>query len=150
MTRRAFTQEKTNLGRGEVSVTLSRNREYSDIDCTLAVKTGGDIFKKVNAAAVKQSLKNLIMTNTFEKPFRPEFGANLRGLLFELADEGTDYFVIERLKRIMEEQEPRADILNIIVSNALEIRNHIAITITFKVVNYQQTFSLTANLERLR
>ena len=150
MTRRAFTQEKTNLGRGEVSVTLSRNREYSDIDCTLAVKTGGDIFKKVNAAAVKQSLKNLIMTNTFEKPFRPEFGANLRGLLFELADEGTDYFVIERLKRIVEEQEPRANILDIIVSNALEIRNHISITITFKVMNYQQTFSLTANLERLR
>lgn len=150
MTRRAFTQEKTNLGRGEVSVTLSRNREYSDIDCTLAVKTGGDIFKKVNAAAVKQSLKNLIMTNTFEKPFRPEFGANLRGLLFELADEGTDYFVIERLKRIVEEQEPRANILDIIVSTAQTIRNHIAITITFKVVNYQQTFSLTANLERLR
>lgn len=148
MTRRAFTQEKTNLGRGEVSVTLSRNREYSDIDCTLAVKTGGDIFKKVNAAAVKQSLKNLIMTNTFEKPFRPEFGANLRGLLFELADEGTDYFVIERLKRIVEEQEPRANILDIIVSTAQTIRNHIAITITFKVVNYQQTFSLTANLER--
>lgn len=150
MTRRAFTQEKTNLGRGEVSVTLSRNREYSDIDCTLAVKTGGDIFKKVNAAAVKQSLKNLIMTNTFEKPFRPEFGANLRGLLFELADEGTDYFVIERLKRIVEEQEPRANILDIIVSTAQTIRNHIAITITFKVMNYQQTFSLTANLERLR
>ena len=150
MTRRAFTQEKTNLGRGEVSVNLSRNREYSDIDCTLAVKTGGDIFKKVNAAAVKQSLKNLIMTNTFEKPFRPEFGANLRGLLFELADEGTDYFVIERLKRIVEEQEPRANILDIIVSTAQTIRNHIAITITFKVMNYQQTFSLTANLERLR
>ena len=90
------------------------------------------------------------MTNTFEKPFRPEFGANLRGLLFELADEGTDYFVIERLKRIVEEQEPRANILDIIVSTAQTIRNHIAITITFKVMNYQQTFSLTANLERLR
>ena len=130
MTRRAFTQEKSNLGRGEVSVTLSRNREYSDIDCTLAAKTGGDIFKKVNAAAVKQSLKNLVMTNTFEKPFRPEFGANLRGLLFELADEGTDYFVIERLKRIIEKQEPRADIIDIIISSALSIRNHIEITIT--------------------
>lgn len=150
MTRRAFTQEKSNLGRGEVSVALSRNREYSDIDCTLAVKTGGDIFKKINAAAVKQALKNLVMTNTFEKPFQPQFGANLRGLLFELADEGTDYFVIERLKRIIETQEPRASILDITVSNGLGIRNHIAITITFKVMNYQQTFSLSVNLERLR
>jgi len=150
MTRRAFSREKTNLGNGEVSVALSRNREYSDIDCTLAVKTSGDVFKKLNAAAVKQSLKNLVMTNAFEKPFQPNFGANIRILLFELMDEGDDYFVMRRLKRTIEDYEPRANVISVKVASSTGHPNHLAISIVFKVVNFRETYTLTTNLERLR
>ena len=61
MTRRAFAQETTNLGTNTVGV--SRQIQYSDIDLTLGVKPTGDVYKKLDAAAVRQSVKNLIMTN---------------------------------------------------------------------------------------
>ena len=60
-----------------------RNREYSDIDLSFLKSASGDVFKKTSAAAVKQSVKNLLMTNWGEKPFRPVFGGNLNDLLFE-------------------------------------------------------------------
>ena len=77
MTRRAFSQEDGgDLGTNNVSV--SRKVQYKDIDLTLAVKpTSGDVYKKLDAASVKQAVKNLIMTNELEKPFRPNNGANL-------------------------------------------------------------------------
>ena len=64
----------------------ARKRVYSDIDLTFAKKLDGDVFKKQNAAAVKQSIKNLLMTNYMEKPFQPFFGGNMSDFLFELND----------------------------------------------------------------
>jgi len=55
------------------ALTTSRSRVYSDIDLSFAVNTStGDIFKKKDAAAVKQSVKNILQTNRFEKPFKPD------------------------------------------------------------------------------
>jgi len=70
---------------GSSSIIGSRTKVYKDIDLTFAAKPSGEIFKKTDAAAVKQAVKNLMLTNHFEKPFQPTFGANLRDLLFELS-----------------------------------------------------------------
>ena len=65
------------------SIVTTRNRKYSDLDLTFAARTTGDIFKKTDAAAVKQSVKTILQTNFGEKPFQPNFGADLRSRLFE-------------------------------------------------------------------
>ena len=81
-----FSTEDGNLNS---SIRVVKEREYSDIDLSLGARTStdGDVFRKTDAASVKQAVKNLIMTNRFEKPYRPNYGANLGGMLFELMSE---------------------------------------------------------------
>ena len=150
MTRRAFSQEDGgDLETNNVSV--SRKVQYKDIDLTLAVKpTSGDVYKKLDAASVKQAVKNLIMTNELEKPFRPNYGANLRDLLFELADYGDDYIIEERIINSIERFEPRAEIVDIRVSEVDGYKNTIDTTITFKILNTSEVVEFTTNLARLR
>ena len=58
---RVFSQEDGNLQVQPVNT--SRSVSYKDIDLTFAAKASGDVFKKNDAAAVKQSVKNVILTN---------------------------------------------------------------------------------------
>ena len=84
VTRRVLSTEDGNL---QKSVLISsRSVDYVDIDLAFANRPSGDVYKKRDAAAVKQSIKNILLTNHYEKPFQPFFGSNLRGMLFELAD----------------------------------------------------------------
>ena len=62
---------------------------------------------------MKQSVKNLMLTNYFEKPFQPLFGGNLRELLFDLADEDAEEDIEERVKNAIGTFEPRAQALNV-------------------------------------
>ena len=66
---RAFAVEDKNLN--QASIIVSRNKLYRDIDLSFTVKPSGEIYKKIDAGAVKQSIKNLLLTNHFEKPFLP-------------------------------------------------------------------------------
>ena len=81
----------TEDGKLNTSVRLTGERLYTDFDLVFEKKTStdGDIFKKTDASAVKQAIKTLLLTNRFEKPYRPQFGADLYSLLFGLADEET-------------------------------------------------------------
>ena len=115
---------------------VTKERIYSDIDLTLGARTStdGDVFKKTDAASVKQALKTLILTNRFEKPYKPSFGANLSGLLFELADEDTGEEVLTRIKAAIDKYEPRVKTLDIKVT-AKPDYNSINVIIEFRVVN---------------
>ena len=57
---------------------LTRSKTYKDIDLTFTARTSGDDFKKNDAAAVKQAVKNLLMTNRSEKPFDNYYGGNFK------------------------------------------------------------------------
>ena len=127
----------------------SRTREYKDIDLTFANKPSGEIFKKVDAAAVKQAVKNLILTNYFEKPFQPKFGGNLRDMLFDLADDDAEEDIEERIKNAISIFEPRAQTLNV-TAVATPDRNSIRVTVEFRVINTQETVTVTTVLARLR
>ena len=110
MARRAFAQEDGNLN--TASVKSSRVRQYIDIDLAFANKpSSGEIYKKTDAASVKQAVKTLVLTNKLEKPFRPDFGGDVRGLLFELADYGADDVVKEDIIDNIERYEPRAEVI---------------------------------------
>lgn len=144
---RAFSVEDGNIGiRTILSAT---NRTYSDIDLTFAKKATGDVFKKEHAAAVKQAVKNLLLTNFSEKPFQPRFGGNLNSLLFALNTDIDDAELKEQIATAIETFEPRAEVLNI-TSNLREDSHEIKVTVTFKVVNTSQVVTTDINLTRLR
>tara|TARA_X000001382_G_scaffold87034_2_gene62053 strand:+ start:1555 stop:1998 length:444 start_codon:yes stop_codon:yes gene_type:complete len=138
-------------GNTSVSTILSsRTRTYKDIDLTFTNKAdSGEIFKKEESAAVKQAVKNLIMTNFGEKPFLPQFGGDLRSMLFDLADEETEEEIEESIISAINVHEPRARTLNVRASSNPD-RNSIDVKITFQVINTQEKVSLSIVLARLR
>jgi len=146
--RRAFAQEDRDLQ--TASVSTSRVREYSDIDLTFTAKpTSGEIYKKTDAAAVKQSIKTLVLTNLLEKPFSPDFGGHLQGQLFELADRGKSASLKRGIMQNIDVYEPRAKVLDVVV-NLQPDRNSLDVTIKFKVVNTEERVEFTTTLARLR
>lgn len=131
------------------SIISSRTRSFSDIDLSFAKKPSGDIYKKVDAAAVKQSVINIVTTNRFEKPFNPSFGADVTGLLFELADGRRNYVVKKQIEDVVYRYEPRADILDISCTTLPDV-NTLGVKITFKVVNTEEVVSISTTVSRLR
>jgi phage baseplate assembly protein W len=144
------TKLSTEDGHLDVSTLIgTRSKVYKDIDLTFANRPSGEIFKKEAAAAVKQSVKNLMLTNYFEKPFQPLFGGNLREMLFDLADEDAEEDIEERVKNAIGVFEPRAQALNV-TAIATPDRNSIRVTVEFRVINTQETVTVTTVLARLR
>ena len=139
--------EDKNLGISSINTT--RQKVYKDIDLTFTAKLSGDLFKKIDAAAVKQAVINLIRTNHFEKPFLPKFGGNIRALLFELADEETSEDIIQNIRAAIGRFEPRAEVLDIKAEVNLD-GNSIAVTVEFRVINTQEQVTFTTVLARLR
>lgn len=135
-----------------VALVTNRKRVYSDIDLTFARNTANDddIFKKKDAAAVKQAVKNLILTNEAEKPFRPRFGANLTGMLFELVnDEDAEEDIRERIYDVIEQYEPRATVEDLEVF-LNEDQNRLSVKLKFRILNIDVIDTLETTVTRFR
>jgi len=147
MPTRAFSIEDGNLG--SKTILTSRTKSSQDIDLSFAKKPSGDIFKKTDAAAVKQAVKNLLLTNFSEKPFLPRFGGNLNSLLFALNTDIDDEDLEEQIINAIEIYEPRARVTNI-SSNLSDDDHQIKVTVTFKIINTNETVTTNIDLTRLR
>ena len=147
MVTKAFAVEDGNLQTR--SILTARNKLFNDIDLTFANRPSGDLYKKTDAAAVKQAVKNLLLTNQFEKPFQPEFGGNLSRLLFELVDNDTAFEIESIVKNSIARFEPRA-LVQRVITNLQPDANSIAISVVFQVVNTQEVVTLETTITRLR
>lgn len=145
---KALSAEDGSIG-AVTTLQASRRRAYKDIDLTFASRPSGDIYKKVDAAAVKQAVKNIVSTNILEKPFNSIFGADVRNLLFELADDLTANELEQQIAAAIITYEPRAQILNINASLQPD-QNSVNISITFKVINVDEIVTFSTTLSRLR
>lgn len=145
--RRVLSTEDGNLQKS--TLISSRAVDYLDIDLTFAKRPSGDVYKKKDAAAVKQSIKNLLLTDYYEKPFQPFFGGNLRAMLFELADDDTEDEIRSNIVTAINNYEPRVEIQNIDV-NVLPDQNDMRVSIVFKVISTEELVTFTTNLSRLR
>ena len=143
---RAYSTEDTNLSK---SLTSSRGTDYKDIDLAFAAKPAGDVFKKTDAAAVKQAVKNLLLTNRGEKPFQPDFGADLNEVLFNLDTEFDPDFVQDLIAEAIKNFEPRALVLSVSVSTDGD-NNRLDATVEFQVVNTEEIVTTEVSLARLR
>ena len=131
------------------TIITSRAKLQRDIDLSFTAKPNGDLYLKKDAAAVTQALKNLIQTNFMEKPFLPNYGANLRAMLFELADDDTEEEMAEQIMRTISAFEPRAKVVGLDVT-ANQDQNSVSVTIDYQVVNTDEVISFTTSISRLR
>ena len=145
---RKFAADDANLSSG--SIIVSRTKEHSDIQLSFQPVPGsGDIYISKDAAAVKQAVKTLIMTNPGEVPFAPSQGAGIRSFLFDLNDTFTAYEIEQSIRNTIENYEPRARIRKIEAAMRRD-GNTANITIEFQVVSTNETVVLRATVERLR
>ena len=131
---------------------IDRNvRQYTDLDLFFAKKsTSKDISKVTDIQAVKRSIRNLVLTNHYEKPFHPEIGSGVRGILFELMSPLTAHVLTRKIETVIENFEPRARLMSVTAFPNLD-RNEYECTIQFYVVNTPtELVDLTVFLERLR
>ena len=131
---------------------ISRNvRQWTDLDLFFGKKaTSKDISKVTDIQAVKRSIRNLVLTNHYEKPFHPEIGSGVRDMLFEPMTPLTAYMLARQVENVVENWEPRARLIGVRASPNLD-RNEYEITIEFYVVNTPtELVDLTIFLERLR
>ena len=144
---KAFSLEDGNLG--SKSIIAARELVYSDIDLTFTAKPSGDIYKKTDAADVKQSVKNLLMTNYTEKPFNMKFGGNLNDFLFEL-DTDTDMGLLaDQIIEKVDLYEPRAQVISV-DANAKPDTHEIRVTIEFQILSTSELVVFDLALTRLR
>jgi len=147
MATKAFSIEDGNLNTSRVLV--ARKQVYSDIDLTFAKRPDKDIYKKTDAAAVKQAVRNLLLTSYAERPFMPDFGGDLNSLLFNLDTDFDDELSEESIIEAVESYEPRAKILNV-QSNIQGEYNSARVSVTFQIVNTEQIETVELDLTRLR
>ena len=145
-TTRVLSKQDGNLNS---SILSTRDIEYKDIDLSFAKKPNGEIYKKKDAAAVIQAVKNLIQTNHFEKPFLPFFGGNIRALLFELAEDDIEEDIEEQVTEAIQRFEPRAVVREIRAKSDPD-RNSLDVYIEFQVINTTEIVSFTTAVSRLR
>ena len=131
---------------------IDRNvRQYTDLDLFFSKKaTSKDISKVTDIQAVKRSIRNLVLTNHYEKPFHPEIGSGVRGILFEPMTPLTAHILTRKIEDVIENFEPRARLMSVRAQPNLD-RNEYECTIEFFVVNAPtELVDLTVFLERLR
>ena len=131
---------------------ISRNvRQYKDLDLFFSKKQGSkDVNKITDIEAVKRSIRNLVLTNFYEKPFHPEIGSGVRDMLFENMTPITAVVLSRKIEDVIENFEPRARLIGVRALPNLD-RNEYEVTIEFFVVNTPtELVDMTVFLEVLR
>ena len=140
----AFYDSKSSTSKDRV------NRIYSDLDLDFTRNpVTSDIVKLQDVDAVKRSVKNLIQTNHYERPFHPEIGSDIRGLLFENMTPLTALNLERKVIEVLTNFEPRAKIVNVI-AQPQEDANRYHIQISFYVVGISTPVVVETYLTRLR
>ena len=108
-----------------------------------------DIQKIKDVEAVKRSVRNLINTNHYEKPFHPEIGSNLRAMLFELMTPQMNHVISKQIENLINNYEPRCNLVQVFTQPRLD-RNGYSVQISFRVQNHPDEVIVESFLERLR
>lgn len=133
-----------------ITTNIDSARNFRDLDLNFTahpVRKDINIFK--NEYAVINAVKNLILTNHYERPFQPELGSNIRRLLFE----NVDSVMAAQIEREIEETiinfEPRVQVSKV-TANAAPDENRYNVELEFFIINSPDPITINFFLERIR
>jgi phage baseplate assembly protein W len=131
-------------------IVISRTPDYSDLDLDfIAHPTTKDVVIKTGADAIKRSVRNLILTNFYEKPFRPGIGSSAVKLLFDNMSPLVANFLENAIREVVQNYEPRVQVINVKVNMDYDNNGYNA-RIDFVVLNRNEPATITIFLERVR
>lgn len=129
---------------------ISREPDYSDLDLDfLPHPVTGDVVRKTGIDAIKRSVRNLILTNFYEKPFRHGIGSNALKLLFDNMTPLTSGFLKDAIFEVIRNYEPRVEVLDVRVGMDFD-NNGYNVSIDFVVLNRNLPVTISLFLERIR
>ena len=129
---------------------MIEGKRYVDLDFDFkAHPVSKDVVLKYNEEAVKKSLKSLILTSKYERPFQPSINSRIKKLLFENVTPVLGVNLKSNIEDVIREHEPRVDVrgVDVIVK---EDKNEIMVNIYFNIKNEPEIVSLTTTLQRTR
>jgi phage baseplate assembly protein W len=129
---------------------MSTTSIFSDFNVNLDIHPiKGDLSLLYDADSVKRSIKNLLFTEPYERPFNPQIGAGLKAYLFENVNSDTQYLIREKIRDVINNYEPRANLIEVLVK-VLPDENAYYATIIFSVNNNINPITLDVILRRVR
>ena len=141
MATRDFTKTNT--------INSATKESYTDVDIMFtAHPVSKDVTTKKDADAVKRSVRNILLTNNYERPFKPNFGANLRGKLFDLQGIGAHKKIVDDIKEALYALEPR--IRNVQVKLGENNRNNVDVLVQYTIINGLGRDSVDFTVTRVR
>ena len=112
----------------------------------------GDVTMVTDVQDIKRSVRNLVMTNRFEKPFHPEIASHVRELLFERFTPITFNLLRNRIETVLANYEPRVSVTDVEIDDSGQAmdNNNLNVRIFFTLKNDPQIQSVDILLERVR
>ena len=137
----------------DASVTNKSNksvRTFKDLNLDFTRNTvTNDVQKIEDVEAIKRSVRNLVNTNFYERPFHPELGCGARQLLFEPFTPITGIFLKRKIEEVITNYEPRARLDQVIVTESPD-RNAIDVRVIFYCMNIANPVTVLTTLQRIR
>lgn len=130
--------------------TIAPAKIFSDIPTNLTIHPKKkDLLMVTNEEAVKNSIRNLVQTNTYERVMQPDVGGNVLGLLFENFSRLTISQLETKIEAVILNYEPRAELISVTASPSMD-ENSIGVTIVFAVIGNNRPVEFNILLERQR
>jgi phage baseplate assembly protein W len=145
-----YTGDKQIAGDLEQARIVSKKKPHRDLDLSLKIHPiRKDIIPLKDDAAVKNAVRNLLISNFYERPFQSDLGANLRGLLFEPAGMLTNIQIRDSIRFCIEKYEPRVSVDSIDITDVVD-ENRYIIEVFFTIKEFSTQDSVEIVLRRLR
>lgn len=129
---------------------INRAPDYQDLDLDFfAHPTTKDVMMRTGEDAVKRSIRNLIFTNFYERPFRHRIGSNVHKLLFDNVTPLTAIFLKEAIIETINNFEPRVRVVDVTVSPDIDA-NGFNVTMQYVILNRELPVVTSLFLERIR
>ena len=126
------------------------NRIYKDLNLNFTKNPATkDVAKIFDVQAIKRAVKNIILTNKYERAFNSDFGCNLRGFLFENITEPLLVIIKDRVAMAIEKYEPRVSVEDVVVKEDID-KNGISIMVSFLINGTEAPVSVSTFLQRVR
>lgn len=127
-----------------------KTRQFTDLNLLFTPHPAtADVNKKTDEEAVKASIKNLISTRNYERPFHPEIGCQAYAVLFDNFTPVTLQVIKRTIFDVIEKFEPRAQVLDVIVRDMVD-NNALDLDIIFKIINSERPITLRTAITRVR
>jgi phage baseplate assembly protein W len=132
------------------TVDINSTRSFKDLDLNFTIHPiRKDINTHKNEYAIINSVKNLVLTNHYERPFQPQIGSNIRRLLFENVDAVTASQIEREIVETISNFEPRVQVSKVAVVASPD-ENGFKVNLEFFVINNANPITINFFLERIR